>query len=413
MGISESILEALQSLNMNKVRSGLTILGVVIGVAAVIAMMAIGNGAQAQITNQIESVGTNLIYVMPGSTSSNGVRQAAGSAATLTQDDANALYQVPNVIAVAPEIDSRGQVTYMGSNTNTSLVGTTPDYQAIRNYTLAEGSFITQSNLDGRSSVAVIGDTVAQDLFGTNSGDVGQSIRINNQVFKVVGVLNAKGGTGFGSQDDVIIIPMTTLQLRLTGASTFRGSNVINRISIKVQSSKQVTAAMTDITDVLEQRHNTSSGTDDFTVSSEQEMLSAMTSVTGVLTIFLGGIAGISLLVGGIGVMNIMLTTVTERTREIGLRKAIGARQRDILLQFMVEAVTLSLVGGIVGTGLGYTISRLVGKVTLSGSTITPVVTLESVLLATLFSLAIGLFFGIYPASRAAGLNPIDALRYE
>jgi putative ABC transport system permease protein len=413
MNIIQNLLEAFESLNANKLRSMLTVLGIVIGVAAVIAMLSIGRGAQASITNRIESIGTNLVYVTPGSTSQGGVRTASGSAGTLTIEDANALANLPNVVAVAPEVDARAQIAYQGQNTNTRLVGTTPDYQSTGNLTLSDGSFISDANQVAHSSVIVLGSNVATTLFGDTSGVVGQSVRVNGQPYQVIGVLQSKGGTGFFNQDDQVFVPLSTAQARLTGENSFRGANVINTINVEIASPNAVNQAMSDITDVMRQRHNTSPGTDDFTVTSQQSVLSTVTQVTNTLTIFLGGIAGISLAVGGIGIMNIMLTTVTERTREIGLRKAIGARRRDILLQFLVESTMLSVLGGVIGVIVGWGISRLMGQVQLGGSAITPVVSLDSILLATLFSMAVGLFFGIYPASRAARLQPVEALRYE
>lgn len=413
MKLFQSILEAFESLNANKLRSMLTVLGIVIGVAAVVAMLSIGQGAQQAITSQIESIGTNLIYVSPGSSRQEGVVGAAGSAGTLTQDDATALEQVPNVVVVAPEVDSSGQIVFMGQNTRTRILGVTPDYFTLRNYSMADGEFISNSNLVSRSAVVVLGSAVADTLFGGVIGAVGQSIRINGQQFRVIGVLASKGGTGFLSQDDQVIMPMTTVQFRLVGRNTFRGANVINTINIQVNSPNAVTQAKTDITAVMRDRHQTSAGTDDFTVTSQQDVLGAITTVTNTLSIFLGGIAGISLLVGGIGIMNIMLTTVSERTREIGLRKAIGARRRDILYQFLIEAMTLSLLGGVIGIFFGWLIGQVIGKIQLGGSTLTAVVSPNSVLLATLFSMAVGLFFGSYPAVRAARLLPVEALRYE
>jgi putative ABC transport system permease protein len=259
----------------------------------------------------------------------------------------------------------------------------------------------------------VLGSNVAQTLFGGTSGVVGQNVRINGQPYRVIGVLESKGGTGFLNQDDQVIVPLTTMQTRLSGASFFRGANTVNQINIQVDSPKNVTPTMSLVTEALRQRHNTTEGTDDFTITSQQESLSAVTSVTNTLSIFLAGIAGISLLVGGIGIMNIMLTTVTERTHEIGLRKAIGARRRDILLQFLVESMVLSLLGGLLGVAVGWGIAQLIGQVQLGGNAITPVVGIDTVLIATLFSMAIGLFFGIYPATRASRLQPVDALRYE
>ncbi|HEX7974111.1 MAG TPA: ABC transporter permease [Anaerolineales bacterium] len=413
MRLYQSLIEALESLNANKMRSMLTVLGIVIGVAAVIAMLSIGRGAQASITSQIESIGTNLVYVYPGSSSQNGVRTAAGSAATLTLDDATALASLPNVTAVSPIANGFAQIVYQGQNTNSRVVGVTPSYQEVGNLTLSDGVFITDANQSARSLVAVLGSSVAETLFGSTAGVVGQTVRMNGQPFKVVGVLASKGGTGFGSQDDQVIVPLSTAQTRLVGSSRFRGSSVIQQINIKADSANSVNSVVTAATELMRQRHGTVAGADDFSVSSQQATLAAATSVTDTLTLFLGGIAGISLAVGGIGIMNIMLTTVTERTHEIGLRKAIGARRQDILLQFLVESMALSLLGGLIGVAIGWGIAHLIGGVQLGGSTITPVVGMDSVLLATLFSMAVGLFFGIYPATRAARLQPVDALRYE
>ncbi|MGE5220807.1 MAG: ABC transporter permease [Omnitrophica WOR_2 bacterium] len=413
MNILTNILESLQSLSANKLRSGLTVLGIVIGVAAVIAMLSIGKGAQQSITSRIESMGTNLVYVSPGAIRQAGVASAGGTAGTLTQEDALALEQVPGVVTVAPEVDGRGQVTYQGQNVNTRLVGVTPPYQVMQNMELDEGEFLSDENVVARSSVVVLGSSVAVELFGDPISAVGQDVRINRQPYRVIGVLKSKGGTGFINQDDQIFVPLTTAQSRLVGGFSFRGSSSINTINVQAASAKMVDAVKAGVTEVLRERHNTTAETDDFTVSSQQDTLAAATQVTDVLSIFLGGIAGISLLVGGIGIMNIMLTTVSERTREIGLRKAVGARRNDILMQFLIEAVTLSLMGGIIGVAAGWLIAQVIGRVQISGSAITPVVSLDSILLATLFSMAIGLFFGIYPAARAASLQPVEALRYE
>ena len=412
MNLLQNLLEAIESLNANKLRSMLTILGIVIGVAAVIAMLSIGRGAQASITAQIESIGTNLVYVSPGNFRQGGV-VSSGTSGTLTTDDAAALANLPGVVNVAPEVDGRAQLTYQGQNTNTRLVGVTPNYQSMRSLTLADGAFITDANQVARSSVVVLGSSVANTLFGGLGGVVGQTVRMNGQPYRVIGVLNSKGGTGFLNQDNQVFVPLTTAQTRLVGNERFRGANVVNTINVQAADAKTVTNVVDEITIAMRGRHRTAPGTDDFTVASQQDALTAATSVTDTLTIFLGGIAGISLAVGGIGIMNIMLTSVTERTREIGLRKAVGAQRRDILFQFLIESMVLSLLGGIIGIALGWSIAHFMGSVSLGGTAIKPVVGLDSVLLATLFSMAVGLFFGIYPASRAASLQPVEALRYE
>ena len=413
MKLYRLLIEALENLSANKLRSMLTVLGIVIGVAAVIAMLSIGRGAEASITSRIESIGTNLVYVTPGSTNENGVRSAAGSAGTLTMDDAIALTSLSDIVGVAPETNGFVQIVYQGQNTNSRLVGVTSGYSDVSFLTLADGTFISDSNQSARSLVVVLGSSVAESLFGGTSGVVGQKVRLNGQTFKVVGVLTSKGGTGFMNQDDQVFIPLSTALTRLVGGARFRGSNVISQINVKATSAKVVTQVVTAVTALMRERHGTIEGADDFTVTSQQATLDAATQVTDTLTLFLGGIAGISLAVGGIGIMNIMLTTVTERTHEIGLRKAIGARRRDILLQFLVESMVLSLLGGVIGAGFGWVIAHLMGGVQWGGSTITPVVGLDSVLLATLFSMAVGLFFGIYPATRASRLQPVEALRYE
>jgi putative ABC transport system permease protein len=407
------LLEALDSLNANKMRSMLTILGIVIGVAAVIAMLSIGRGAEASITSSIESIGTNLVYVTAGSTSENGVRTSAGSAATLTIDDANQLVGLPNVEVVAPQTESFVQVVYQGQNTNTRLMGVTSGYQDLGSMTLADGEFLSDTDQANRSLVVVLGSSVAETLFGSTSGVVGQRVRMNGQPFKVIGVLESKGGTGFMNQDDQVFVPLSTALYRLTGGMRFRGSNVISQINLKASNSKVVDSVVTEVTQAMRQLHGTVEGADDFTVTSQEATLQTATAVTDTLSIFLGGIAGISLLVGGIGIMNIMLTTVSERTHEIGLRKALGALRQDIMMQFLVESMVLSLLGGIIGVALGAGIASLMGSIQISGTTIQPAVGLDSVLLATLFSMAVGLFFGIYPATRAARLQPVEALRYE
>jgi macrolide transport system ATP-binding/permease protein len=403
---------ALRSLSANKTRSALTMLGIVIGVGAVIAMLSIGRGAQAAITSQIQSIGTNLLFVRPGAVQQGGVRQEAGSAQSLTYEDAQALVGLPDVTTVAPEVDSFGQFVYQSQNSRTRVLGVTPEYIDVRNYTMAQGEGITQAEVDAHSTVVVLGDTTATTLFGDSTLAVGQSVRINGIPFRVVGVLASKGTTGFGSQDDLGLVPLTTAQLRFGRTRVQGGQSSVSSINVQIPSQSVSDQAVAEISDVLRQRHHITFQ-DDFSVASQQDILNTANQVTGVLTLFLGGVAAISLLVGGIGIMNIMLVSVTERTREIGLRKAVGARKRDILSQFLTEAAFLSLLGGIIGIALGWGISRLMGRVQFGNSAITPVVGLDAVLLATLFSAAVGIFFGWYPAWRAAGLNPIDALRYE
>jgi len=405
---------ALRSLSANKTRSALTMLGIVIGVAAVIAMLSIGRGAQVAITSQIESIGTNLLFVRPGAVQQGGVRQEMGTAQTLTLEDAEALVGLPSIVAVAPEVDAFGQLVYQSQNTRTRIFGVTPEYIQVRNYTIADGEGISSAHVSGRSQVVVLGNETATTLFGDPALAVGQSIRINSQSFRVIGVLAPKGGTGFGSQDDLALVPITTAQLRLFGASrnVRGGQRSISSINIQIVDQSVSDQAVAEIGEVLRERHRVTFQ-DDFTISSQQEILNTANQITGVLTLFLGGVAAISLLVGGIGIMNIMLVSVTERTREIGLRKAVGARRRDILSQFLTEATFLSLVGGVFGIALGWGMSRLVGNIQLGNAALTPVVGLDAVLLATLFSAAVGMFFGWYPAWRAARLNPIDALRYE
>ena len=413
MNLMESIRIALRSLSANKLRSALTMLGIIIGVAAVIALMGVGRGAQAAIDSQINSMGTNLLFVSPGSTSQSGVRSAQGSAPTLTYEDALALADpqaAPAIAAVAPELPTFGQVVYMGNNVNTRVIGVTPDYGPVRNYTTQEGDFITQANVVARSAVAVLGANVAQSLFNDND-PVGQSVRINNISFRVVGVLTAKGGSGFGNQDDQVIVPITTALARLE-RNRFGAGNRVDQISVQVASGSQMQDAIDQISAILRDRHHIRFD-DDFTIRSQEDLLASANQITGVLTLFLGGVAGISLLVGGIGIMNIMLVSVTERTREIGIRKALGATRRNVLTQFLTEATILSVLGGLLGVGLGALIAHFVSGINMGSTQIHAVVALDSVLLATMFALAIGLFFGIYPAYRAASLNPIDALHYE
>jgi putative ABC transport system permease protein len=408
MNLKAAIFEALESLSANKVRTGLTILGIVIGVAAVIAMLAVGTGAQNTITGAINGVGTNLLFVFPGNQ-----QQEVKNIQPLTQGDVNAIsdsLQAPSVALVAPVIMSSFDITFSGEQTNSQVSGITPAHESVRNDKLTEGVFISDQDLLGHASVALIGPDVGDKLFGRTDGLVGETIRIAGQPFRIIGVLESRGGGMGGSQDNVVYIPLTTAQSRLI----HRNNNKYDIVFAQAVSPDQVTSASDEVSQILRTRHRTEIGVDDFTVMTQQDIVSTAQTITGVLTIFLGGIAAISLLVGGIGIMNIMLVSVTERTREIGLRKAIGARKRDILIQFLTESALLSLLGGIIGIAFGWLIGFAVGKVAAaSGSPFTPAVSLDAILLATIFATAVGLFFGIYPANRAANLEPVEALRYE
>lgn len=408
MNILEALLEALETLSANKLRSGLTILGIVIGVAAVIAMLAIGEGAQSYITGTISDLGTNLIFIMSGNS-----RSEVKNIKPLTELDAKAMVdpvQAPDVLVAEPVLSSRLQVTFGAEKKSTSIDGVTPNYIKISNYEYQEGSGITEEHILGQASVAVIGVDVADKLFNRRDGLTGETIRIQGQPYRIVGVLKPKGGGMGGSQDDLVMIPFSTAQARLIR----RNSSSVDMIIVQAASADTVVKTTEDVSNILRSRHRTPIGSDDFQVISQQSAVSMVSSITNVLTIFLGGIAAISLLVGGIGIMNIMLVSVTERTREIGLRKALGARKSDILVQFLVESALLSLFGGIIGIVLGWLIAFIVGKVAAaSGTAFTPVVGMNAILLATIFSTAVGLFFGIYPANRAAGLQPVEALRHE
>src|SRR5688572_10707877 len=421
MTIFESVRVAMSALNANKLRTVLTMLGMIIGVCAVISLMSIGQGAQAQVTNQIRGMGTNLLFVRPGSTQTSGVRSAQGSAATLTTDDADAIArEIPLVAATAPEQSNGGQLIANGINTNTRVVGTTPDYPEVRNYKIASGEFINRQHIEGRSRVVVLGANVAKTLFGDDDA-TDQSVRMsfNNRAastFRVVGVMEAKGGTNQGNQDDQVFVPISTMQARLMASRNSRGAVNVSVVNVQVGDDKRMKEAVEQIGELLRERHKVVE--DDFSIQSQEDILATFSSITQTFTILIGSIAGISLVVGGIGIMNIMLVSVTERTREIGIRKAVGARRKDILSQFLVESVMVSLLGGAVGVVLGWGISRIIAGMPMPGAqgggqALQTVVTPESVLLAFTVSAAVGIFFGIYPASRAARLHPIQALRYE
>jgi putative ABC transport system permease protein len=416
MKIRRVLLGALSILVGNKLRSGLTILGIVIGVAAVIAMLAIGQGAQNSITSSISSIGTNVLYLSSGS----GARFGSGSSTTvrnirpLTMADAQALenpYQAPGVLAVAPILMSGNiSASASGQSTTTTVYGVTTDYFSIRSEQLSEGAFFNDQQVNEHARVAMIGTDLATTLFGRTNNLVGQSIRINGQTFTIIGVLKSKGGSAVGSSDNQVIIPITTARDRVIQ----RAGDEVDTIYIQATSAATASQASTQVSNIMRMRHHVAVGSEDFNIFSSTDLQQTASSIINILTIFLGGIAAISLLVGGIGIMNIMLVSVTERTREIGLRKAVGARNRDIMVQFLIESLVLSLLGGLIGVLFGWLIAVIIGWVASAlGTALTPSVSFSSILLSTFFSAAVGLFFGIYPARRAASLEPVEALRTE
>ena len=437
MSIAQAVRVALGGLATNKMRTFLTTLGIVIGVAAVISLMSIGQGTQEQITSQIKRLGPNLIFIAPGSLQQGGVRTAQGSVATLSLEDARVLPDlVPSVVATAPEYNAQAQIVAGGRNTRTRLSGTTPEYETVRNHAVASGEFFARNHVDGRSTVAVLGSTVASALFGDDD-PIGATIRISSDgvpttltqqssntpttagsqqtaTFRVIGVMETKGG-GFVNQDDRVYIPITTMIARFGALRSTRGEPVVNLVSVQVTEEGLIKEAVDQVSEVLRQRHRVVD--DDFVIQSQEDYLNLATTATRTFTVMLGMIAGIGLMVGGIGIMNIMLVSVTERTREIGIRKAVGARRIDILRQFLVEAVLICALGGLLGVLLGSGLSRLVDGVSFpvagGRQSIQTIVTPGAVLLGFSISAAVGLFFGIYPASRAARLHPIEALRRE
>ncbi|MDP2965511.1 MAG: ABC transporter permease [Pelolinea sp.] len=400
--------DAVESLNANKLRSALTMLGIIIGVAAVISMLAVGQGASSSITSSIESMGTNLLYVMANDEGTNPQPLTLADAEAITESGG-----APSVLAVAPTVQRSMDVTYAGTSTTTTVMGVTPNYSTVRNETVASGRFITEADSDDHATVAVIGSDVVDELFGTSIGVLGQKIRIGSNLYQVVGILESKGGTSMGSSDNQVIVPISTAQVRIITKSD--AHDEINQISVAVVDSEHVDNAITEVTSILRSRHDIrSDADDDFNVMSLEAFTEAASQIIGVLTVFLGGIAGISLLVGGIGIMNIMLVSVIERTKEIGLRKAVGARDSDILLQFMMESLIIGLAGGLLGVLVGWGISSLISSVaSLVSTSLNAEISLSSVLLAVGFSVAVGLVFGIYPANRAAKLEPVEALRTE
>ncbi len=402
MKLTDIINETHSSLSANKVRSGLTMLGIVIGIASVIAMVSIGNGAKASIQSSIEGLGSNLLTILPGVVQPGRgiVSSGRGSAQTLKNEDIDILQAIEGVTTVSPELSRRFQVVAAGNNTNTTVTGAVADYINVHNLTLSTGSFISNANQRSIGRQAVLGATVATDLFG-DEDPIGKVIRINKIIFSVVGVLIKKGGAGFSGPDDMIFVPLSTMQ------KTLSGEDYLSTIAVSVADKNRMAEVKDLAIYALAKKHRVDEP--DFSIISQEDILGTLTTVIDTFTLFLAAIASISLLVGGIGIMNMMLTTVTERTKEIGLRKAIGAKRRDINMQFLSEAVVLTFIGGFIGIILGWLICLIV----TSTGIVRTQVSLSSVLLAFGVSAAIGIIFGYYPARQAAMLNPIDALRYE
>jgi putative ABC transport system permease protein len=407
MEYSEIVFEAVSTLTVNKLRTSLATLGIVIGIGSVIALISLGQASQQAIQSQIQSLGANLLTVQPGAVNTGGVRGAAGGGATLTVEDAQAIGSSPQITTiqtVSPEFSRRTQVTTGGANANTQIIGVTPSYTPVHKITIASGSFITDRDVTAMTKVAVLGPTTAGNLFGGEVDPIGQSIRVSGQTLMVIGVTEAKGGTGFQNQDDVVYVPLSTAQKQLFGA------NFLSSIALEAKSSEVMTDAQNEVGYFLLARHKlTDPAKADFSIFSQQDILNTASTATSTFTTLLSGVAAISLLVGGIGIMNIMLVTVTERTREIGLRKALGAKKKVIITQFLIEASILTIMGGLIGVGVGICLSFLYSYFTSSPFVVAP----TSVLLAFVVSTAIGIIFGWYPARRAANLQPIEALRYE
>ncbi len=407
MEYREIISEAVSTLVVNKLRTGLAVLGIVIGIGSVIALLSLGASSQQAVQSQIQSIGANLLTVSPAAASSNGVRGAAGGGTTLTNEDAQAISNSPlvdTISAVAPVYSGRSQIIAGRNNTNTQVEGVTPTYASVRKVELSAGTFISERDLSAISRVAVLGSQVVTDLFGEGASAVGETVRINGQNFQVIGVTKAKGGTGPQSQDDTVLIPLTTAQKQIFGVK------YLSTIYLEATSPDVMTQAQNQVGYLLlDQHHLTDPTAADFRIFSQEDILEAASQVTGTFTTLLSGVAAISLLVGGIGIMNIMLVTVTERTREIGLRKALGAKKKIIITQFLIESIILTFTGGCLGVLLGMLISY--GYALYAGSPL--VVSVSSILLASAVSVVIGIVFGWYPARRAANLQPIEALRYE
>jgi putative ABC transport system permease protein len=416
MKFIEFLTMAFRSLWANKLRSSLTMLGIIIGVGAVITLMSVGRGAQAEINRAFSQLGANVLFIQPRNPDAPGLAGLSPAFATLslTMDDANAIMKnVRDVIAIAPTNENFVEVSAGGETINSVIHGSTPAYLDVENFKMASGHFISEREVAGREMVVVLGSKAATDIFG-NEDPIGQTINIKGKRFSVIGVMEAKGGAFLGfSMDSILIVPITTYQTRLFSQRTASGEDAVQVISVQIAGDASMDEVTQDIKDLLRKRHRIAPDKkNDFAVYSSQQALDIAEQVTGVFTIFLGAISGISLVVGGIGIMNIMLVSVTERTREIGLRKAIGAKRRDILLQFLLEAATLSLAGGGVGILIGWGISTIISMINISGQTIQSTVTSDIILLAISVSAFIGLVSGIYPAVRAASLDPINALHY-
>lgn len=395
---------ALNGIKANKLRSALTMLGIIIGVAAVIIMIAVGQGATKMISDQISSMGSNLLMVSPGA-GQGAVRGAGGSVNTLTRDDANAIAGLYYVDLVAPEVGSSATLGYGSETWTTQYTGTTPEYQTLKDWSTSSGSFFTQEDVNQATPVAVLGQTVVDNLYPDGSNPVGTSIRIDKQSFTVVGVLTSKSASTMGSdQDDAVYIPISTAQIRMLGV------NYVRMINVQTETPESMDYVQSNIETLLRERHRLAdSAGNDFSITNVSSILETVESTNAIMTLFLAGVAAISLLVGGIGIMNIMLVSVTERTREIGLRMAVGATESDIRNQFLVEAMCLCLVGGTLGILFGLSVTQLISHFSSWQAT----VTLSSILLSVGFSAGIGIFFGYYPAKKAAGLDPIEALRFE